>query len=275
MPGTDAHHEAVGYPAPVTPRDTAEPHVEVLGAGPAYTDRADASGASYLVRHGATALLMDLGQGSFPRLAQAIEPSSLDAVVISHLHPDHFIDLVALRHYLRWQSHPPRHVRVVAPAGLARRIDALHDQPGFTAATLDVEDVREGYRAIGSLTLQAHRVTHTRDSHAYRVTPTGGDGPGLVYSGDCGRAGDLDALIRPGDTLLSEVSFGPGPVPPGSEHLDGPAVGALARRTRPGRVLLTHLQMGFDEAATIDSVRAAFDGPVSFVNPGSRVVIDR
>lgn len=258
----------------MTPQDDTTLEIDVLGAGPAYTDRAGATGAAYLVRDASTALLLDLGQGSFPRLAQAIEPSGLDAVVVSHLHPDHFIDLVALRHYLRWQFHPSRRVRVVAPAGLATRIDALLDEPGFTAATFDVEDLQEGTQAIGTLMLEARRVTHTRDSHAFRVSRAQGGGAGVVYSGDCGRAEDLDALVRLGDTLLSEVSFGPGPVAPGSEHLDGPAVGALARRTGAGRVLLTHLQMGFEEATTIDAVRAAFDGPVEFVAPGARLVIE-
>lgn len=247
--------------------------LEVLGAGPAYTDRPGASGAAYLVRHGPTSLLLDLGQGSFPRLAGSLEPSTLDAIVVSHLHPDHFIDLVALRHYLYWQLKPARRVRVLAPAGLARRIDALHEDPGFTAASLDVEDVAPGIRSVGTLTLEARRVTHTQDSHAYRVAPAEGSGPGLVYTGDCGRAEDVDALVRPGDTLLSEVSFGPGPIPPGAIHLDGPAVAALATRSGVGAVLLTHLQMGFDETATIESVRATYDGPVTLVNPGDRFAI--
>jgi ribonuclease BN (tRNA processing enzyme) len=247
--------------------------LDVIGAGPAYTDKAGASGAAYLVRHGATGLLLDLGQGSFPRLAGALEPSSLDAVVISHLHPDHFIDLIALRHYLHWEFTPARHVRVVAPAGLSTRLDALHDQPGFAASTLDVEDVTAGVQTISTLTVQARRVTHTADSHAYRVAKADGAGPGLVYSGDCGRAEDLDALVRAGDTLLAEVSFGPGPVRSGAAHLDGPAVAALANRTAAGAVLLTHLQMGFDEAATMQSVSATFPGPVSLVAPGDRFTI--
>jgi ribonuclease BN (tRNA processing enzyme) len=54
----------------------------------------------------------------------------------------------------------------------------------------------------------------------------------------------------------------------GAEHLDGPAVGDLATRVHAGRVLLTHLQMGYDRAATIESVRARFDGPVELVDPG-------
>jgi ribonuclease BN (tRNA processing enzyme) len=257
----------------VTPAPIRSLQLDVLGAGPAYTDRPGASGAAYLVRRGSTAILLDLGQGSFPRLAAAIEPSSLDAVLVSHLHPDHFIDLVPLRHYLRWEFQPSRHVRVLAPAGFAARLDALHGAPGFTATTLDVEGVPVGVRTIGDLNVEACRVTHTEDSHAYRVSRADGAGPGLVYTGDCGRAEDLDTLIRRGDTLLSEVSFGAGPVVAGSEHLDGPAVGALAARTSVGAVLLTHLQMGYDEAATIDSVLDAFGGPVTLVSPGDRFVI--
>ncbi len=245
--------------------------LDVLGAGPAYTDRVGATGAAYLVRTGSTAVLIDLGQGSFARLAATLEPSTLDAVVISHLHPDHFIDLVALRHYLHWEFQPPRHVRVIAPATLGRRIDALHAEPGFTAASLDVEDLRPGALTIGDLQVDTTRVTHTDDSFGIRVSTP--DGTGIVYSGDCGRASDLEPLIRPGDVLLAEVSFGPGPVPSGALHLDGPAVGALAARTKAGRVLLTHLQMGFDRSATIDAVRAAFPGPVELVQPGDRFEI--
>jgi ribonuclease BN (tRNA processing enzyme) len=246
--------------------------LDILGAGPAYSDRPGATGAAYLVRHDGTAVVLDLGQGAFTRLAGTIEPSDLDAVVVSHLHPDHFIDLVALRHYLRWEFEPSRRMRVLGPAGLGDRLDALHAEPGFAAAVLDIEDLAPGTLRLGRLLLEAASVTHTDDSYGFRVTPADG-GPGLVYSGDCGRAEDLDVLVRPGDTLLCEVSFGPGPAAPGAAHLDGPSVGALAARAGAGGVLLTHLQMGFDEAATIDSVRARFDGPVRLVWPGEHEVI--
>jgi ribonuclease BN (tRNA processing enzyme) len=244
--------------------------LDVIGAGPAYTDRPGATGASYLLRHAGASLVLDLGQGSFPRLAGLIDPAEVEAVVVSHLHPDHFVDLVALRHYLRWEP-PRRRVRVIGPAGLETRIDALHAEAGFAGVALDIEALTEGSANVGPFALEARRVTHTASSYGFRVAPldAGDDTPGLVYSGDCGKAADLDALVRPGDTLLCEVSFGPGPVVPGAEHLDGPAVGALARRTGAGRVLLTHLQMGYDRGATVDSVRAHFDGgPVELVDPG-------
>jgi len=76
-----------------------------------------------------------------------------------------------------------------------------------------------------------------------------------------------------GAGALSEVSFGPGPVAAGAMHLDGPAVGELAASSGVGRVLLTHLQMGFDADATVASVRARYDGPVELVHPGSTFTI--
>jgi ribonuclease BN (tRNA processing enzyme) len=248
--------------------------LSVVGAGPAYTDRPGAIGSAYLLRFDGSSLLLDLGQGAFPGLAGRLDPATLDAVVISHLHPDHFIDLVPLRHYLRWEE-PRRRVRVIAPAGLAGRLDALHGEPGFTAAALDVEALTEGRRRVGAFQLEAVRVRHTDSSFGFRVAPEDGASgiPGLVYSGDCGHAEDLDVLARPGDTLLCEVSFGPGPIIPGAEHLDGPAVAALASRVRAGRVLLTHLQMGYDRDATVASVRAGFDGPVELVDPGFETTI--
>ncbi len=240
-----------------------------MGSGAAYPDRAGTASSTYVVYHGGRRLCLDLGQGGFAGLADRLEPSTLEAVVVSHLHPDHFVDLVALRHYLRYEFEPPRRVRVVAPAGLAGRLDALLDEPGFVAAALDVERRGEGIAAIGPFTLESRLVTHTEEAYAVRVAPADDPAaPGLVYSGDCGRADDLAPLVRPGDTLLVEVAFGPGPVPVGDLHLDGPAVGALAAATRPGRVLLTHLQAGRNPAATVAAVRARYAGPLALVADG-------
>ena len=247
--------------------------LSVLGAGPAYTDRPGASGACYLVTHGSTRVLLDLGQGSFPRIFEHLPAQDLDAVAISHLHPDHYIDLVPMRHYLRYEFTPPRRMRVLGPSQLASRLDALHAWPGFTAESLDASTLGEGtVHAIEDLTVEGRLVTHTDESYAIRVALAGG-GPGLVYSGDCGNADDIAPLIRPGDTLLAEVSFGPGPTKPGAQHLDGPAVGRLAARTGVAKALLTHLQMGNDPDATIASCRTAYDGPVAMVWPGTETEV--
>ncbi len=243
----------------------------MLGAGPAYTNRPGAAGSAYLLRHEDRNIVLDLGHGVFPRLAGELDPEDLLAVAVSHLHPDHFIDLVPLRHYLVYECRPARRVTVRAPAALEARLDALVGEPGFARSALEILPLRGGTLEFGPFTLQASLVTHTDESYGFRVAT--GDGPGLVYSGDCGRADDLRDLVRPGDTLLCEVSFGPGPVPEGALHLDAPAVAGLARDARAGRVLLTHLQMGFDAGETERAVRAAFDGDVRFVWPGDRLTV--
>jgi ribonuclease BN (tRNA processing enzyme) len=242
----------------------------VIGAGPAYTDRRGAAAASYLVQAEGSAVLLDLGQGSFPNLASTLEPSSLAAVLVSHLHPDHFVDLVPLRHYLRFEFDPPRRVRVLGPAGLGDRLDALHAQPGFAAASLDIEQLVPGELRIGPFVIEARRVTHTDESFALRVSLADSSGPGLVYSGDCSRAEDLVPLIRPGDTLLSEASFGAGPVREGAEHLTAADAARAASAGGAARLLLAHIQMGYDRGDALAAAQSVFAGPVQFVTEGDR-----
>lgn len=246
----------------------------VAGAGPAYSDHPGSVGAAYVLMHAGHAIVLDLGHGAYANVAAIVEPSALEGVVISHLHPDHFVDLVPLRHYLRFEFEPPRRVRVVAPAGIDRRLDDLHAEPGFTRASLDVETLTPGTRRVGPFDVEARRVTHRDDSYAFRVTPAGAVGdPGLVYSGDCGRADDLGPLIRRGDTLLAEASFGTGPVPVDDLHLDAPAVARVATAAGVARILLTHVLATYDRAAVVAAARAIFRGPVELVSPGDRLEV--
>jgi ribonuclease BN (tRNA processing enzyme) len=246
----------------------------VAGAGPAYSDRRGSVGAGYVLIQDGRAIVLDLGHGAYAGVAETVEPADLDGVVISHLHPDHFVDLVALRHYLRYEFEPPRRVRVLAPAGLDRRLDDLNAEPGFTRATLDLDTLSPGRWRVGPFDIEAQRVTHTDDSYGFRVTPAGAvDGTALVYSGDCGRGEDLLPLVRPGDALLIEASFGTGPVPVDDMHLDGPTVARIAAASGAGRVLLTHVLAAYDRAAVVASVRAGFAGPIAIVEPGDRFTV--
>ncbi len=246
----------------------------VVGSGAAYPNRPGIASSCYVVLHDGAAICLDIGQGAFAGLAGRLEPADLAAVVVSHLHPDHFVDLVALRHYLRYEFTPSRRVRVIAPAGLAQRLDGVTGELGFAAETLAIEDRAAGHLRVGPFEVESVPVTHNGASFATRVALAASpDGPGLVYSGDCGRASDLAPLIRRGDALLSEVAFGPGPVPVPDLHLDGAAVGGLAAETGASQVLLTHLQLNRDPAATLAAVRAAYDGPVALVGDGDRAAI--
>jgi ribonuclease BN (tRNA processing enzyme) len=249
----------------------------VLGAAPAYTDRPGSAASSYLLRVDGANLLLDLGHGSLANLAATIEPSTLSAILVSHLHPDHFIDLVPLRHYLKWEFRPSRRVRVYGPAGLAGRIDALNGEPGFTAEAMDVETLAEGVRRIGPFEVEARRVAHTDESYAFRVAPAASNGDarplGLIYSGDCSRAEDLLPLIRPGDTLLTEATFGAGPVAPGAQHMTSGDAARAAASGGAARMLVTHVLSGHSREETVAAARAAFSGPVQLVTEGDRFEI--
>ena len=259
----------------------------VIGAGPAYTDRRGAAASSYLVTAGGEALLLDIGQGAFSNLAAETEPSSLTAILVSHLHPDHFVDLVPLRHYLKWEFDPPRRARVLGPAQLADRLDALDGHEGFSATSLDIEALAEGVCRIGPFEVEARRVAHAGESYAFRVTAGGGGaagkggtaaggglangrGPALVYSGDCARAADLLPLIHPGDTLLSEASFGAGPVAPGAQHITAAEAGTVAATGGAAHLLLTHVLSGHPRTEILTAARAAFAGTVQLVTEGDR-----
>ena len=256
----------------------------VIGAGPAYTNRRGSVGSCYLVRAGGAALLLDLGQGALPNLFASIDPADLDGIAITHLHPDHFVDLVPLRHYLRFEFDPPRTAVVVGPAALAARLDGLQGAAGWAAGSFDLSPLVEGVRRIGPLEVEARHVTHSEDSYSLRVSDpvSGGAGSevqgaptltGLVYSGDCGRADDLVPLIRPGDTLLAEASFGAGPMPVEHMHLTAGDAARAAAAGGAGRLLLTHLQMGYSRAEALDAARAIFDGPVRFVTEGDELEV--
>jgi ribonuclease BN (tRNA processing enzyme) len=251
----------------------------VLGAAPAYTDRRGSAASSYLLRAGGANLLLDLGQGSFSNLAATLDPSTLAVVLVSHLHPDHFIDLVPLRHYLKWEFNPPRRVRVAAPATLADRLDFLDGQVGFVADSFDVEALSEGVHRFGPFEVEVRRVAHTNESYAFRVavaveSAVGAEAAraaaGLVYSGDCARVDDLVPLIHPGDTVLSEATFGAGPVAPGAQHITSGDVARVAAQCGAARLLLTHVLSTHSRNGTLASARAAFPGPVQLVTEGDR-----
>ncbi len=243
----------------------------VVGCAPAYTsERPGWTSSCYLVELGEAAVLLDLGQGSFAELCRYRPPETLRAVLVSHLHADHLIDLIPLRHYLRYGA-AGKEVALHGPPELEQRIDALQGEPGFLAP-LRFQPLREGAVAVAGVSAEARRVTHIPDSFAFRLAPPDG-GRGLVYSGDCSEAGDLVSLIQRGDTLLCEAAFGTDEDAKGA-HLTARQAAWAAATGGAGKLVLTHV---LDEHADQDAlVRAAHDefgGEVLFARPGLQVPV--
>jgi ribonuclease BN (tRNA processing enzyme) len=249
----------------------------IVGCAPAYSTRPDRSSSCYLVEHGDTALVLDMGQGSFSELWRYKSPAKISAVVISHMHADHNVDLVPLRHWARYgnRGYGPA---LFGPTDLRRRFSEFQMPYSEPSALTDFlsdlkgDALKEGSFAVGDLRIEARHVTHIPDSFAFRLTSGDGSGPGLVYSGDCGEPDDLLPLVKPGDVLLCEAGFGVVRDAPGI-HLTAGEAGSVAKRGAVSRLILTHVHDRADPQPLVRAAHKEFDGDISLAEPGMTVDI--
>lgn len=248
----------------------------VVGCAPAYTQRVGRASSCYLLEHDGGAVLLDMGQGSFSALAQYRDVRQIDGVLISHLHADHLVDLVPLRHFVRYEA-PESQIRLHGPLEIRRRFDAFQAQPDFLGVLPGDPLAADSFELAG-LSVEARLVTHIPHSFAFRLAPRDGSGPGLVYSGDCAEPRDLLPLVRAGDTLLSEAAFGAGgtfgaggPFGDGSVgtvHMTAAQAAWAGAETGAARLVLTHILDRNDEAAARDAAAEVFDGELLIAQPG-------
>lgn len=242
----------------------------VVGCAPSYTVRPGRSSSSYLVEHGSTRVVLDLGAGSFPETWRYTSFGEVAAVFISHNHADHNVDLVPLRHWVKYanRGYGPA---LFSPAELRARFGEFQADREFLA-DLSGETLAQRTFAVGDLRIEARHVTHIPDSFAFRVSAASGDGPGLVYSGDCGEADDLGPLVRPGDTLLSEAAWGAGkaevPI-----HMTAQQAAGAAARGGARSLILTHILDDRRESAARAAAAKLFEGDVSIAQPGLEVEV--
>ena len=250
----------------------------VVGSAAAWSTVPGRASSSYLVERDGAAILLDLGQGSFSALAAYRDPATLDAVLITHAHPDHCVDLVPLRLYLRYGCQPPRTSRLFGPPELRGRFDGLTGETDFLC-DLPGDPLVPGTFEIAGFEVSVAPVLHKGTSFAVRVAPALGGGvetrptraPGLVYSGDCGRADDLLPLICPGDTLLVEASHGAGAMIEGPNHLNVAEAVRVATAARVGRLILTHILDDVDPQEALALARSTFAGETLLAEPGLRL----
>ena len=230
----------------------------------------------YLVEQDGFALVLDLGSGAVGELARYVEPAGIGAVLLSHLHADHFMDLCGMYVALRYApgatpsgAARPDRLPVHGPMGTGERIAAAYGVPlAELEQVLSFTVVRPGTTRIGPFEVTAARAVHPVPSHALRLTA---DGRCLVYTGDTAPSADVDALASGADLLLAEASFTRDADNPPGLHLTGGEAGEAATKADVSRLLLTHLVPAWvSEASIVDAAVAAYAGPVEVVRPGAR-----
>jgi ribonuclease BN (tRNA processing enzyme) len=239
----------------------------VVGCASAYTQRPGAASSCYMVESDGHAVLLDMGQGTFAELARYRRAEDLDGVLISHLHADHLVDLIPMRHYVLYEADAAGRIALYGPGAMRQRFADFQAEEGFLDAFAG-DGLEPGTFELAGLHVEARHVTHIEDSFAFRVTPAAAvDGPGLVYSGDCAVADDLLPLLRPGDTLLSEAAFGAGPAG-GGGHITAQEAARVAAEAQAGRLILTHILDRYDVERARSAAEDLLGGEVLLARAG-------
>lgn len=244
-----------------------ELRVTPVGVGAGYARIGEVQSA-YLISGASTSVCLDLGAGALNALQAHVEPHALDALVISHCHPDHCVDLFALRVWMVWGPGRGERLRVIGPGDLRDRLTAFAGDDGWDDAFAFEPIGPEAM--VGGLRLTFAEVPHSGPTHAIRVDC---DGRSITYGADCRRNDDLPRLAAGTDVLIAECgdgdAAGASPV-----HMTGADAGATAAAAGARRLLLTHCYPEHDRNATIAAARFAFDGPVDWARQGETVVAE-
>ncbi len=236
--------------------------------------------SSYLVQapyEGRTfSLLLDLGPGSFGALYRYLDPAELDAVALSHLHPDHCVDVCGLYVAGRYAPTAPwRRIPVYGPTGTAERLRRAYEvdgacEPGPSIADWFEHRVWTAEQTIGPFTVTVAPVAHPVEAYALRVSENTPGGGSLVYTGDTGPTPVLAELARGADLLLAEAAFLAGADNPPDLHLTGADAAAVADAAEVGVLVLTHIPPWHDPDQVRAEARGVTRRPVELAAPGVR-----
>ena len=232
----------------------------------------DSAASCYLLEADGFRLVVDMGNGSLGALQRHAPLSGIDAVLLSHLHADHCVDLYSYsiaRRYDPAGPQPP--IPVYGPAGTATRI-GLIGGPAVDDGLMKrftFETLAPGALRIGPFRVTLAHVNHPVETFGFRFSHGGRT---LAYTGDTGQTEAVTGLARGADVLVSEAAFPEGPDLPPDVHLTARQAAGYAARAGVGRLVLTHLQPWNDPDTARAQAAAAFAGDVDLAVAGQ--VID-
>lgn len=219
-------------------------------------------------------VLLDLGSGALGALQRYADPGSLDAVVLSHLHPDHCLDLTALK---VWRSHGPggpgADLPVYGPPGTAERMARAYgvDKPSRMTG-MDFRALKDEQPFIvGPFHITPYRVRHPVTTFGLRVVA---DGAVLAYTGDTDSCPALEPLMTGADVVLAEASFVEGRDAARGLHLTGRrAAEAALAAGGVGRLVLTHIPPWNDPEVCRAEAEEVWGQGVELATPGAVLTI--
>jgi ribonuclease BN (tRNA processing enzyme) len=240
----------------------------VLGSQGTYPTRGEPT-SGFLLRTGETALWIDAGAGTLAALERYLDPAEVDALIISHVHIDHSVDVFSLYHYLRFGSSRSRPMPLVLPAQTRLRLEAYANPGGAEfESTFDIVESPQQLR-IGDIDLEFGNAVHPVPT----LQLVASDGVArLGYSADTGPGSDLERMATDVDLLVVEATF-QGSEKPAEHHLTAAEAGSLANVLRARRLMLTHILPELNRGVSRAEAAAAFGGEVLVAAAGMEVEI--
>lgn len=242
--------------------------VTALGTSAAYPGPDNAC-TGWLVEEEDSRILVDCGTGVISRLQKVLPLKEVTAVVISHMHADHFFDLVPLRYAYKYALGvpDPQPILYLPPGGtqtleaIGTTLDANQSGSFFSA----VFDVRE-YDPASTLTLGPVGVQFAPGQHyiaSWAMSLMGSRR--VVFTADTGPSSDVEKLAQGADLLVSEATYVSTEEEQGGQrgHLTGSEAGELARRAEARRVLLTHHWPHRDPRISVQQAKEVFKGDLA------------
>lgn len=227
------------------------------------------SPAGLIIKADRQTLLFDIGPGTLSRLALTNIPyNQIDHLLLTHLHPDHTLDLATLLLIFNYAPNAERKKSFpITGCGCTeeflKRLYQLYPELVPNNFELQIHTVYREEFSIGNLNIRCAPTAHTPESVAYRVS----DGNySIVYSGDASPRGELVQLAEQADLLISECSY-----PSGWEtedHLNADTVGEIARLAGVKSLVLTHCYPPALAVDLLSQVRRHFEGEVQLAVDG-------
>jgi ribonuclease BN (tRNA processing enzyme) len=231
--------------------------------------------SGYLVEHDGFRLLIDPGYAMLPRLLQFVHADDVNAVLVSHGHPDHCADLNPLlrARAFRDDRPPAPALPVYALPGALRPVLAL-DRPGALDDAIDLREFTPGDGfGVGPFGVRSWLLPHFVPNAGLRLES--GDHH-LAYTGDTGPSPDLLSLALGADLLVAEASYSRQVPDNSARHLSSASqAGQLADRAGVGRLILTHLIPGTDPPDSVQAAAEGYAGPIVVASPGLVAEPDR
>ncbi|MBO0802070.1 MAG: MBL fold metallo-hydrolase [Nocardiopsaceae bacterium] len=232
----------------------------------------DSPASCYLLDADGFRLAIDFGNGALGGLQKYAGLFGIDAVVLSHLHADHCVDLYAYAIARTYAPDGPRSpVPVYGPRGTRERIAGIGG-PGDDDGLMDRFSFRTlapGTLDIGPFRVTAAHVNHPVEAFGFRFDH--GD-RSIAYSGDTSPADALVSLAEGADAFVCEASFLDGPDLPPGLHLTARQAAEHAQAAGAGQLMLTHLLAWNDPDASLEEAAGHYDGPLSPARTG--LVVD-